>query len=85
MALKSLELVEGFEALRDQAAKTRAPENLAQIIDSITGKLFTLGDAAVYPGHGDDGTLKSSKEEYAVYASKEHPADLSGDVEWTKS
>jgi glyoxylase-like metal-dependent hydrolase (beta-lactamase superfamily II) len=66
--------------------KTRTPENLKQIIESITTRLFAYGDeTSVYPGHGDDGSLKNSKEEYAVYASKQHPADLSGDVLWLKS
>lgn len=66
--------------------KTRAPENLKQIIESITTRLFPIGDDVnIYPGHGDDGSLKSSKGEYEVFASKEHPADLAGDVEWLKS
>ena len=66
--------------------KTRAPENLQQIIESITGSLFVLGDElAFYPGHGDDGDLKTAKEEHQVFASKDHPADLSGDVLWLQS
>ena len=65
--------------------KTRTPENLAQIIDSISGRLFVLGDLPFYPGHGDDGDLKTSREEYALFASKEHPADLCGDVLWLRS
>ena len=66
--------------------KTGSPENLKQIIESITSKLFVYGDdLAVYAGHGDDGNLKSSKEEYRVFASKEHPADLFGDVLWMTS
>ena len=66
--------------------KTGSPENLKQIIESITSKLFVYGDdLAVYAGHGDDGDLKSSKEEYRVFASKEHPADLFGDVLWMTS
>ena len=66
--------------------KTGSPENLKQIIESITSKLFVFGDdLAVYAGHGDDGDLKSSKEEYRVFASKEHPADLFGDVLWMTS
>ncbi|MCI0440606.1 MAG: MBL fold metallo-hydrolase [Chloroflexi bacterium] len=66
--------------------KTRAPENLRQIIQSITSRLFPLGDdIGVFPGHGDDTTLKASKEEYAVFASKSHPADLCGDVLWLES
>ena len=66
--------------------KTRTPENLRQLIRSITTKLFVIGDdLAVYPGHGDDGDLKSSKEEYSVFESKDHPDDLYGDVMWLKS
>ena len=66
--------------------KSGSPELFRQLVGSITTKLFTLGDdLAVYPGHGDDGDLKSSKEEYAVFASKEHPDDLSGDVLWLSS
>ena len=66
--------------------KTRSPEHLKQIIESITTSLFSLGDdLKVYPGHGDDGDLKTSRKEYGVYASKEHPADQSGDVGWLTS
>lgn len=64
--------------------KSGSPEKLNQLIESITTKLFTLGDDInVYPGHGaNDTSLKTSKEEYAVFASKNHPADLHGDVSW---
>ncbi|MCH7787755.1 MAG: MBL fold metallo-hydrolase [Chloroflexi bacterium] len=66
--------------------KTGTPENLKQIIESITSKLLVFGDdLVVYPGHGDDGDLKSSKAEYGAFASKEHPADLFGDVLWMTS
>ena len=66
--------------------RTRAPENLARIISSITGKLLVLGDdVTFYPGHGDDGDLKTAKVEHGVFASKDHPADLCGDVLWLKS
>ena len=66
--------------------RSRSPEILKQIIDSITGHLFLLGDdVTIYPGHGDDGDLKTAKEEYRVFASKNHPDDLSGDVLWLNS
>ena len=65
--------------------KSGSPEALAQMIDSITGKLFVLGDnLALYPGHGDDGDLETSKQEYAVFESKKHAPGLSGDVEWIR-
>ena len=66
--------------------KSGTPKKLKQIIDSITGKLFVLAeDVIFYPGHGDDGDLSSSRADYRVYASRQHPAELCGDVEWTKS
>ena len=66
--------------------RTRAPSDLAQLLDSISGELLTLDDGITfYPGHGDDGALKTAKEEYAVFASRPHPADLCGDVAWLES
>ena len=60
-----------------------SPENLKQIIESITSRLFVLDDAATfYPGHGDDGKLKTAKEEYAVFAAKDHPPGLWGTISW---
>ncbi len=64
--------------------RTMKPEDLRQEIESIRAKLYALPDAvSVHPGHGDDTTIGDSKREYAVFALKEHPADLSGDVLWT--
>ena len=66
--------------------KTGSPGNLNQIIETITGKLFVLGDdVTFYPGHGDDGELRTAKEEYEFFKSREHPPDLCGDVLWLKS
>ncbi len=66
--------------------RTRSPEALTQIIGSITSKLLTLpDDTAVYPGHGIDTTIGEARSQYQVFASKSHPADLQGDVEWLKS
>ena len=63
--------------------KTRTPADLDQLIQSITGRLLTLADdVTFYPGHGDDGGLKTAKDEYAFFASREHPQDLCGDVLW---
>jgi hydroxyacylglutathione hydrolase len=59
------------------------PEDLQQEIRSIVERLFALPDeTAVYPGHGDDTTIGRSKQEYAVFATQEHPPDLCGDVLW---
>ena len=66
--------------------KTGSPENLKQIIESIATRLFTLGNGLTfYPGHGADGELDVAREEYGVFASRQHPPDLSGDVLWLKS
>jgi glyoxylase-like metal-dependent hydrolase (beta-lactamase superfamily II) len=59
------------------------PDDLQQEFHSIVERLFVLpDDTAVYPGHGDGTTIGRSKREYAVFASREHPADLCGDVLW---
>ncbi len=66
--------------------RTRTPENLQEEIESITTKLLALPtDTAVYPGHGDDTTIGKAQEEYQAFASRPHPADLCGDVEWLTS
>ena len=63
--------------------RTGTPENLQQIIRSITGKIYVLPDESiVYPGHGNDTDIRTSKEEYRIFASKSHPPDLCGDVLW---
>lgn len=66
--------------------KTRSPEDFKQVVESITGKLLVLPeDVEVYPGHGDNATIKQAKEEYQAFASRSHPEDLCGDVLWLKS
>ena len=63
--------------------KTGSPEALRQLIDSITGKLLVLpDDTAVYPGHGDDTTIGTAREEYQTFSSRPHADDLFGEVTW---
>jgi len=63
--------------------KTRSPEALQQVIDSITKKLLVLpDDTVVYPGHGDDTTIGEAREQYQVFASKPRDPGLFGDVAW---
>lgn len=62
------------------------PENLREEIRSITERLFVLPDETrVYPGHGEDTTIGAAKAEYAVFAARQHPPDLCGDVLWLES
>lgn len=66
--------------------RTNTPEDFRQSVESITSRLYTLSDGTkVLPGHGDDTTIGASKREYEVFASKEHAADLCGDVLWESS
>ncbi|MCH7952936.1 MAG: MBL fold metallo-hydrolase, partial [Chloroflexi bacterium] len=66
--------------------RTNSPADLQQSIQSITSVLFALPDETeVLPGHGDGTTIGAAKSEYAVFAGKEHPADLCGDVNWAES
>ena len=63
--------------------RTQSPADLQQSIASITERLYPLPDhTLVLPGHGADTTIADSKREYSVFASREHPSDLHGDVLW---
>jgi glyoxylase-like metal-dependent hydrolase (beta-lactamase superfamily II) len=65
--------------------RTQTPANLRQTIESIKARLLVLpGETAVLPGHGDGTTIARAKQEYAAFASREHPADLCGDVTWAE-
>jgi glyoxylase-like metal-dependent hydrolase (beta-lactamase superfamily II) len=66
----------------------RSKDNAAlrQEIDSITRELYALpDDTTIWPGHGAITTIGASKGEYAVFAAKDHAADLCGDVNWLES
>lgn len=66
--------------------RTASPEEFRQSLESITTRLYTLPDATlVYPGHGADTTIGQSRREYAVFAGRQHPPDLCGDVTWLGS
>ena len=66
--------------------KTRSPEALRQVIDSITRKLLVLpDDTAVYPGHGLDTSIAEARLDYQDFASRSHPPELCGDVSWRGS
>ena len=66
--------------------RTQSNADLLQEIESITARLHTLPDGThVHPGHGDDTTVAVSKQEYAVFAARQHDPDLKGDVLWLES
>ena len=79
-------LISGDTLFPGGPGRTNSPQDLRQTIESITSKLLQLPDETeVLPGHGDDGSIGDSKREYSVFAGKEHPADLHGDVTWEGS
>ncbi len=66
--------------------RTQSHQLLQQEIASIVTQLYTLPDETIiYPGHGPTTTIGQSKAEYAVFTSREHDADLHGDVLWLES
>lgn len=84
--LAGAHLISGDTLFPGGPGRTNRPEDLQQEIESIKVKLFVLPDSTVvHPGHGDDTTIGDARREYAVFASKEHPAGLSGDVTWLGS
>jgi hydroxyacylglutathione hydrolase len=81
--LLGMHLFSGDTLFPGGPGKTQTPEALKQVIASITSTLFALpDDTHVYPGHGTDTTIGEAKAEHAIFASREHPADLCGDVLW---
>jgi glyoxylase-like metal-dependent hydrolase (beta-lactamase superfamily II) len=63
--------------------RTQSPHDLEETIKSITSRLHTLPEETpVLPGHGGGTTIGESKREYAVFASRQRPPDLCGDVTW---
>ena len=63
--------------------RTNTPADFAQIVKSITEKIFTLDDnTQVYPGHGEPTTLKKEKDEFTTFSSRSHRPGLCGDVLW---
>jgi glyoxylase-like metal-dependent hydrolase (beta-lactamase superfamily II) len=76
-------LISGDTIFPGGPGKTRTPDDLRQIIESITEKIFVLpDDTQVYPGHGDSSVLKKEKEEFAVFSARAHDPGLCGDVLW---
>ena len=79
-------LFTGYTLFPNGPGRTRSPEALAQLLESVSSRLFVLDHINdFYPGHGDDGNLKTEKGKYEIFASKSHPADLQGDVDWLNS
>jgi glyoxylase-like metal-dependent hydrolase (beta-lactamase superfamily II) len=79
-------LISGDTLFPGGPGRSDSPAALQEMIGSITSRLLVLPDATrVYPGHGDNTTIADAKREYDVFASKQHPADLCGDVTWKGS
>ena len=79
-------LISGDTIFPGGPGRTRSPDDLRQIIESIAEKIFVLPDATpVYPGHGDSTVLKKEKGEFAVFSSRPHDPNLCGDVVWLSS
>ena len=56
-------LISGDTLFPGGPGKTGTPADFAQVIKSITEKIFTLDDnTQVYPGHGEPTTVKKEKE-----------------------
>jgi glyoxylase-like metal-dependent hydrolase (beta-lactamase superfamily II) len=78
-----LALISGDTLFPGGPGRSDNPAALREMVGSIASRLLTLPDETrVLPGHGDDTTIAVSKREHAVFASKQHPEDLAGDVTW---
>jgi glyoxylase-like metal-dependent hydrolase (beta-lactamase superfamily II) len=76
-------LISGDTLFPGGPGRSDSPAALKEMVQSIAARLLVLpDDTQVFPGHGDNTTIAASKREHAVFASKQHPADLCGDVTW---
>jgi glyoxylase-like metal-dependent hydrolase (beta-lactamase superfamily II) len=79
-------LIAGDTIFSGGPGKTWEPDELRQIIQSITETIFLLPDETrIFSGHGQPTILAKEKAEYAVFASKPHDPGLFGDIVWLKS
>ncbi len=79
-------LISGDTLFPGGPGKTRSPEALKQIVESITTKILVLPDETrVFSGHGDPTVLKKEKGEIAVFKSRSHDPNLCGDIVWLTS
>ena len=79
-------LISGDTLFPGGPGKTRSPSDFSQIIKSITDKILILpDDTRIYPGHGEAATIKTAKDEFAVFSSRPHDSNLCGDVLWLSS
>ena len=79
-------LISGDTLFPGGPGKTGTPADFAQVVKSITEKIFTLDDdTPVYPGHGESTIIKKAKEEYKIFSSRPHDPNLCGDVLWLTS
>lgn len=79
-------LIAGDTIFPGGPGKTSSPQDLKQIIASITSKIFTLpDDTHIFPGHGNATVLKQEKEAFAIFSSRQHDPKLCGDVLWLSS
>lgn len=66
--------------------RTATPRAFEQIVKSLKEKIFVLpSNTLIFPGHGASTILKKEKEEFAMFSSRPHPANLCGDVLWLSS
>lgn len=66
--------------------KTGTPRDFADIVRSITTKIFPLPDnTQVFPGHGETTVVSNERAEFAVFSAKHREANLCGDVLWLSS
>ena len=65
--------------------RTSSPDHLKQLIWGIKNKLLTLEEnTVVYPGHGENTTIRDTKREFSLFESRPHLQSLCGNVLWSR-
>jgi hydroxyacylglutathione hydrolase len=79
-------LISGDTLFNGGPGRTAAPEDLQTELRSIAEQLLALPpETIVWPGHGENTTIRDSAEGFRAFSARQHASDLHGDVSWAES
>jgi glyoxylase-like metal-dependent hydrolase (beta-lactamase superfamily II) len=63
--------------------RTGSPKDFQEILANIEHRLLRLPEETiVYPGHGEDTTIREALKEFSIFSSNPQDPELHGEVRW---
>ena len=63
--------------------RTGSPKDFQEILATIEHRLLRLPEETiVYPGHGEDTTIREALKEFFIFSSNPQDPELHGEVRW---